>query len=393
MLRLVLEPGCGAVWLAHLLWEQRVAGSNPVTPIFLAASLRTRAMTRTLAIVLLVLFFPPQLLLAADAGQIVGELADTAGHITYAGEAVVFLCDQQSGYPIDRNTKKPVEFTQHDSAVERFWYETTKPRKGFEFEDVPVGNYRLVAQSWSGTAGLPKFPGNTSTTVVLHGVAEHVMVKAGDRTVVYPKQLGGGVLRIKTDPEEGHALLLVTLNPTMGDAIVGPLGWGDQFVRNVVGVTHMEAPHVTIVGLPDDRDVHAALLNYDNNPGLGAGSFEAGQREGRLRIVASWSNGHHEPPPELKALTEHLEANRITLQDFVGADLKTNRAAMWRKLVADLRENLVRQVEVRGFGKQRLVDVVAAARYVELRAKFRKKPSSDAGDAESARADQEPASK
>ena len=24
--------GCSAVWLAHLLWEQRVAGSNPVTP-------------------------------------------------------------------------------------------------------------------------------------------------------------------------------------------------------------------------------------------------------------------------------------------------------------------------------------------------------------------------
>ena len=29
----MFEPsGCSAVWLAHLLWEQRVAGSNPVTP-------------------------------------------------------------------------------------------------------------------------------------------------------------------------------------------------------------------------------------------------------------------------------------------------------------------------------------------------------------------------
>jgi hypothetical protein len=30
--RLLLGTGRGAAWLAHLLWEQRVAGSNPVAP-------------------------------------------------------------------------------------------------------------------------------------------------------------------------------------------------------------------------------------------------------------------------------------------------------------------------------------------------------------------------
>ena len=27
--------GCGAAWLARLIWDQEVAGSNPVTPSFI----------------------------------------------------------------------------------------------------------------------------------------------------------------------------------------------------------------------------------------------------------------------------------------------------------------------------------------------------------------------
>ena len=29
----LLTTGCGSVWLEHLVWDQGVAGSNPVTPI------------------------------------------------------------------------------------------------------------------------------------------------------------------------------------------------------------------------------------------------------------------------------------------------------------------------------------------------------------------------
>ena len=32
--RILGETGRGAAWLARLLWEQEVAGSNPVAPIF-----------------------------------------------------------------------------------------------------------------------------------------------------------------------------------------------------------------------------------------------------------------------------------------------------------------------------------------------------------------------
>ena len=31
----MLNTGCGSVWLEYLVWDQGVAGSNPVTPIYL----------------------------------------------------------------------------------------------------------------------------------------------------------------------------------------------------------------------------------------------------------------------------------------------------------------------------------------------------------------------
>ena len=31
----VVMTGCGSAWLERLVWDQEVAGSNPVTPIFI----------------------------------------------------------------------------------------------------------------------------------------------------------------------------------------------------------------------------------------------------------------------------------------------------------------------------------------------------------------------
>ena len=32
--------GCGSAWLEHLVWDQGVAGSNPVTPIFIERKIK-----------------------------------------------------------------------------------------------------------------------------------------------------------------------------------------------------------------------------------------------------------------------------------------------------------------------------------------------------------------
>jgi len=321
----------------------------------------------------------------SKVGKLVGQLADTRGHIVHGGQAAVFLCDAATGMPINRETKEAFNplgelRAEDENALDKLWFDVISEKGVFEFSDVPVGRYRLVAQSWSGTEGFPGFDANNrpSAFLVLHGVAENVEVKAGERAVAYPRQLGHHVLRIVNDPEEPHALLVISQKPTLGDGILGPWGWGKDFCRHWIGMTQMEVPHVTIVGLPKDTAVHVGLVNYDNIRGVGAGSYEPGQREGRLRIIAGWSNGHKDPPPELVKLTDHLEQNKIAVANFLDdtmtlqfqhlfqADDDAHRA-LFRVLVEDNE----RMVDVPDFGEQRLADVLAAYGYIDMRKRKR----------------------
>ena len=310
----------------------------------------------------------PSSLFAEELGLITGQLADSRGQIDYVGEVVVFLCDAKSGYPIDRKTKKPMDISFASLPIANAWHTVTSKVGLFEFKDVPVGQYRLIAQSWSGTKGLPDFMGETSTVIILHGTAENVTVKAGEKTVVFPRQLGRGRLKIVNDPEEGSAFLLLSLKPTIGDAILGPACWGDEFISHIVGVTHMHLPHVTILGVPENASIHAALMNYDNNPGIGAASYKAGQSEGKLRIVATWSNGHKLPPAELKELTDFVSKQNWEIAHFLpeAAGLKTRNEST-QVLFKALRENPKREVEIPGMGQRLLADVAAAYLYTQLK--------------------------
>jgi len=310
---------------------------------------------------------------AAETAEIRGHLADAKGGRVYAGEVAVFLCDAKTGYPIDRETREPIKVDLKDQPLERFWHTLTKEDGTYAFSDVLPGKYRIVAQSWSGTKGMPKMPGKTSAFVLLHGTAEDVEVKAGEPTMVVVRQLGNHTLHIKNDPAEAAAILFLSLKPPIGDAILGPYGWGDDFVRHVIGITHMSHPEVMIFGLPPHRDVYATLINFDNSPGLGAGTFKAGEKDGIVRIVAGWSNAHHDPPPELVELTDHVAAHKIVAAEFFGPDEKFKYDFQARhKLAQELLENPERKVSVRTLGERRLADVLAALGYAEFRERSRK---------------------
>lgn len=307
-----------------------------------------------------------------DAGSIVGQIVDAHGEKLYVGRAVIFLCDAETGWPINRETKQIIQPTVGDIQIDKLWYAETNERGDFEFQIVRPGRYRLIAQSWSGTEGFKGFDPNLhpSAILFLHGVADDIEVRSGERSSAYLQQLGRHTLHITNDPEEEHALLLISLRPTLGDGILGPVGWGTEFRKNWIGVTQMEIPRVTICGLPDDASIHVGLMNYDNNPGVGAASYEPGTREGSLRIIASWSNGHKDPPPELVELVNYLQLNPPNARTWLDAAEipdEPNDKNVRGMLISMLMADNERRVNIEGRGEERLADVLAAMGYVEMR--------------------------
>jgi hypothetical protein len=254
-----------------------------------------------------------------------------------------------------------------------YWHAVTNDDGSFEFADVPVGTYRLVAQAWSGVAGMPRMlPGSQhddpgvepSSMIVLLGVAEAVEVKASETTLAFPRQWGKGVLHVVTDPEAPHNFLLISRHRPLGDAVLGPLGWGRDFVAGIIGVTRMEDSRLTVVGLPDNEDVHLGLLNYDNSVGMGGGSFVVGKDEpARLPIYAYWSNGQYEPPPRLARLTDHLEQSGLDVNNLIGFE----RPGPTREYLTHVWRHAADEFQVDGYGEAKAIDLLAADSYRKLR--------------------------
>lgn len=311
---------------------------------------------------------------ASAEGSIKGQLADARGQAVHVGQAVVFLCDSATGMPISVKLRKPLA-SEADALFgpDDFWHVQTGDDGSFEFNDVPVGDYRLVAQAWSGISGMARLmpssnrddPGvEPSSVIILLGVAEAVEVEAGEAALAYPRQWGDGVLHITTDPEEPHNFVLLSQRPMLGDGVLGPVGWGRDFIAGLVGVTRMEDSHLTVIGVPDGAEVHVGLFNYDNSAGTGGATFVVGRDEpGRLPIYAGWSNGKYEPPLALRPLTDHLEKANLDVEKLVGLDKPAFSAAYLTQMWSRGAE----EIDVPGFGKARKIDLVAADSFRQLR--------------------------
>jgi hypothetical protein len=309
---------------------------------------------------------------APAGGAIVGFISDGKGSAVHTGKAVVFLLDGKTGFPLASGARGPLDTTKaHPFQFSEYCHAVTDERGAFQFTDVPPGMYRLVAQAWAGVEGMAvALPGEDgpepSSTLIMHGVAENIEVKPGEETFTQCKRHGDAVLTLLTDPEEEHNFIVISSKPLLGDGVLGPVGWGREFIAGALGITRAENARVVIVGLAEGARVHMGLMNYDNSVGMGGGEFVVGQGgRARLPIYATWSNGKYDPPPRLLKLVEALEAGVVDVEPllkvgkFGNTDYLQHFGEVWRRANES--------IDVPGYGPAKLIDVLAAESYRQLR--------------------------
>lgn len=312
---------------------------------------------------------------AQETGVIAGKLVDSRGKQILTGHAAVFVCSAESGRPFKRETFQVLgtEGVQIQGLAD-LAHAVTDAKGNFELAGVPAGKYRLVAQSWQGQAGVPDRE-DPSEVVSLHGVCEDVEVNADEKASVTILPLGTATMTLINDPEEEHAFLVLSTGAMRGDPVLPFPFWGERFARHAIGITLMETHQVTFHGLPD-REIHAGLFNYDNNPGVGGASFSVVDGEtARIPIYATWSNGKYAPPAGLLPLVQHLEKTGTDVEELLkkryAAEVTTeeNRNPVF-PIVLKHGDDVL---ELEGFGKVRVLDLAAADRYRGLRAHHAKR--------------------
>ncbi len=122
-------------------------------------------------------FAESSLLSKSDAGTITGKVID-AKEKPVAG-VIVILCEQSSGIPVCKDTFRlftDAFLTKEGNQQKEIYFIVTDGLGCFSFEKVPVGEYRLVAQSWKDVEEFKGIFEKNGKEIQLHGIAEHVRV-------------------------------------------------------------------------------------------------------------------------------------------------------------------------------------------------------------------------
>ena len=242
-------------------------------------------------------------------GSLSGSVLD-AEDAAVVGAAVV-LCDSETGIPLSAKTYRTLADTILAGASPMdVAFALTDKRGEFTFEKIPLGRYALLAQSWPGKDSVKGIFEVNGPEVELRGVARDLEVTAESTPRVELRPLGTGVLHVDEDAGNDEAFLVIATASPRADPILGFVGWGGQFAKNIIGGNRMPRGLTEIRGLPEGT-VHAVVFANDDSPGWGAGEAEI--RAGvttvtYVPIVAGWADGHHDPPRRLETLVEEVKS-------------------------------------------------------------------------------------
>lgn len=339
--------------------------------------------TAILIFILAQLSFPEESPLSKnDAGTITGAVLNAKSKPV--ASVVIILCDQRSGIPVCKDTFKP--FTEAYLSKERnqqkeICFSVTDNMGHFSFDNVSVGEYKAVAQSWKGVEEIKSVFEKNGEEIQLYGVAEHIRISAGSPSRIVLRPLGTGILQIDEDAPNDETLLVLSTSPTRADPILGFAGWGGAFIQNMIGGNRMPKGKTTVYGLPEGK-VYLAMFAADSVPGWTEGQAEIKSNSTTvleyIPFVNSWSNSRHDPPEhllpvfeEVKLLISKKDKFIVDLLQNFGAQVDSSRG-MWGYM-EQLGIHLKDDIELPSGKKTTFGEVIAAIRYVELQQTMERK--------------------
>jgi C-terminal processing protease CtpA/Prc len=290
--------------------------------------------------------------------------------------AIVILCDQNNGVPVYKKTYCPFtdELLKGNQALD-IAYTISNEKGQFTFENIPAGEYRLVAQSWRDVTEFKGIFEKNGKEIELHGIAEHVKVSSDSSPNIVLRPLGTGILQIDQDVPNDEVLLVISTSPTRADPILGFAGWGGAFMQNMIGGNRMKKGQTRIYGLPEGK-IYLAMFAADSVPGWTEGQVEIKPDTTTtleyIPFVNSWSNSRHDPPEHLVSVFEELKQLSSKDKAFIKKILKdyglqeVHAEGMWT-FMAQFGPHLDKEVELPSRRKTTFGDLMAAVQYIQLK--------------------------
>lgn len=313
-----------------------------------------------------------------------------AGHITRpddgCNQALVVLCDASSGEPLCRQSLQPftLALSTTNSHFAMDWLQTIPDAAGnFQFTNIPAGNYIVVAQAWKSPlmrtnlmdqSSEFQFAARDPRTDTLHllGRAEVTLPseRASQLQLAAP---GTNSIRIAYQ-HDGETLLLGT-HPQHGDAVLGWLGWGTNFISHLIGMSEIPRGDGLLVhGLP--KETYASIFANDNSPGFGSMRLRFdGTNAVTIPVVAGWSDGYKKPPTNLVWLVELLQTNQFKIDELLGLTAQPRR---FDNFIEREREKIrlvlpiwEKEITLPTGQKTRVKDLLTALGYARLSGKYK----------------------
>ena len=312
---------------------------------------------------------------AVSTGEIGGILL---GHDEApVSQATVVLFEQETGFPVVKETYRPFN-NEGPPDLKSLAVVTTDTDGKFHFAKVPQGRYRVVAQSWPAAGPVTDVLEINGREIALHGVADDIRVPSEGAENITVKPLGKCTVFLDEDFPNSDALLVVSTKPLSADPILGFASWRGAFLQHMIGANRMPEGFTQISGLPEGK-VYLSVFANDNNGGIGAAEVTA--RKGEIvhaepiEIVCGWSNGRHDPPPELRQTFEEMreiaagkQVSIVSLLDDALADrgITIDHTEEVKHPIMAYMAHLEEKVTLPSGREVRIADVLASIQYIKL---------------------------